>query len=203
MTLPPLPLRPTRPGMSRRARTRLAVVLGGCILAIVATAVLLAVFPPGKEALLPLGAHAPEFALRTTAGATVSLQQLRGKAVLLEFCASWSPHCVAEVPALNHLQTRSPAAVLSIDGDSEEAAGVSAFGHTFHARFPLALDPGRTTVSFPTHGPRGPVTGRYHVTAFPTFYVLDSQGRVAWRAAGEQPLALLSRELRRAARPVP
>ena len=93
--------------------------------------------------------------------------------------------------------------MLYIDGDSEKAASVSAFGRTFHARFPLVLDPGPTTVTFPAHGPRGPVTGRYHVTAFPTFYVLDPHGRVAWRSAGEQPVALLARELRRAARPVP
>jgi peroxiredoxin len=187
--------------MSRRSRTRLAVVLGGCILAIALTAVLLAVFPPGKEALLPVGAAAPAFALRTTASTTVSLQQMRGKAVLLEFCASWSSHCIAEVPALNHLQTL--AAVLYVDADSEEAASVAAFGRSFHARFPLALDPGSKTVTFPAHGPRGPLTGRYRVTAFPTFYVLDARGRVAWRAAGEQPLALLARELRRAARSVP
>ena len=189
--------------MSRRARTQLAVVLGGCILAIAVTAVLLAVFPPGKEALLPLGTPAPEFALRTTAGTTVSLRQLRGKAVLLEFCASWSSHCIAEVAALNHLQTLSSAAVISIDGDSEQAASVSAFGRTFHARFPLALDPGRTTVSFPTHGPRGPVTGRYHVAAFPTFYVLDPRGRVVWAAAGVQTHGVLAQELRRATRSVP
>jgi peroxiredoxin len=201
VTLPPLPLRPTRPGMSRRARTRLTVVLGGCILAVALTAVLLAVFPPGKEALLPLGAPAPGFALRTSAGATVSLQRLRGKAVLLEFCASWSSHCVAEVPVLNRLF--SQAAVVSIDGDSEEAASVAAFGRTFHARFPLALDPGSRTVAFPTHGPRGPVTGRYRVTAFPTFYVLDPRGRVVWAAAGVQTHGVLARELRRAARSVP
>jgi peroxiredoxin len=201
VTLPPLPLRPTRPGMSRRARTRLTVVLGGCILAVALTAVLLAVFPPGKEALLPLGAPAPGFALRTSAGATVSLQRLRGKAVLLEFCASWSSHCVAEVPVLNRLF--SQAAVVSIDGDSEEAASVAAFGRTFHARFPLALDPGSRTVAFPTHGPRGPVTGRYRVTAFPTFYGLDPRGRVVWAAAGVQTHGVLARELRRASRSVP
>jgi peroxiredoxin len=201
--LPPLPLRPTRAGMSRRARTRLAFVLAGCIVAVVVTAVLLAVFPPGKEALRPLGAPAPGFTLRTTAGETVSLQQLRGKVVLLEFCASWSSHCVAEVPILNRLLALSPAAVLYVDGDSEDAASVAAFGRTFHARFPLALDPGPTTVTFPAHGPRGPVTARYHVANFPTFYVLDPQGRVTWRSAGEQSVAVLARELRRAARPVP
>jgi peroxiredoxin len=203
MSLPPLPLRPTRAGMSKSTRKRLTFVLAGCIPAIVATAVLLAVFPTGKQALLPLGAPAPGFTLRTSAGATVSLQRLRGKAVLLEFCASWSSHCVAEVPALNRLRTLSSTAVLYIDGDSEKSASVSTFGRTFHARFPLALDPGPTTVAFPAHGPRGPVTGRYHVTAFPTFYVLDPRGRVAWSSAGEQPVALLARELRRAARPVP
>jgi peroxiredoxin len=203
MTIPPLPLRPTRAGMSKRTRARLTLVLGGCILAIALTAVLLAVFPPGEEALLALGAPAPGFTLRTSAGATVSLQRLRGKAVLLEFCASWSSHCVAEVPALNRLRTFPSTAVLSIDGDSEQATSVASFARTFHARFPLALDPGRTTVTFPAHGPRGPVSGRYHVTAFPTFYVLDAHGRVAWRAAGVQPVALLARELRRAARPVP
>jgi peroxiredoxin len=203
MSIPPLPLRPTRAGMSRPMRTRLTFVLAGCILAIVATAVLLAVFPTGKQALLPLGAPAPGFTLRTSAGATVSLQRLRGKVVLLEFCASWSSHCVTEVPVLNRLRALSSTVVLYIDGDSEEAASVSAFARTFHARFPLALDPGQTTVSFPAHGPRGPVTGRYRVTAFPTFYVLDPHGRVAWRSAGEQPVALLARELHQAARPVP
>lgn len=203
MSLPPLPLRPARAAMTRRARRRLSFVLGGCILALAAVAVLLAVFPPGKEALLPLGTPAPGFTLRTTTGATVSLQRLRGTVVLLEFCASWSSRCVAEVPVLNHLRSLSRAAMVSVDGDSETAASVGAFGRAFHALFPLVLDPGPKTVTFPAHGPRGPVTGRYHVTVFPTFYVLDPYGRVAWRSAGEQPLALLARELREASRPVP
>jgi peroxiredoxin len=203
MSLPPLPLRPARAAMSRQARKRLSFVLGGCILAIAAAAVLLAVFPPGKETLLPLGSPAPAFTLRTTTGATVSLRRLRGQVVLLEFCASWSARCVAEVPVLNRLHALSPAALLSVDGDSEKVASVAAFGRTFRARFPLALDPGSSTVTFPAHGPRGPVTGRYHVTVFPTFYVLDPLGRVAWRATGEQPLAPLARQLRQAARPVP
>jgi peroxiredoxin len=189
--------------MSRRTRARLAYVLAGCIVVIVAVAVLLAVFPSRGEALLPVGAPAPAFTLHTTDGATVSLQRLRGKAVLLEFCASWSSHCVAAVPVMNRLRALAPAEVVYIDGDSEQEASVASFGRTFHARFPLALDPGPTTVSFPAHGPRGPVTARYRVTEFPTFYVIDLHGRVAWRATGEQSVAILARELRRALRPVP
>ena len=41
--IPPLPLRPSRAGMSRGTRKRLAYVLAGCIAAIVLTAVALAV----------------------------------------------------------------------------------------------------------------------------------------------------------------
>jgi peroxiredoxin len=203
MALPPLPLRPSRPGMSRRTRARLSFVLGVCIVAIVVVAVVVALFPGRGETLLPVGAAAPGFTLHSTAGAVVSLPSLRGKTVLLVFCASWSSHCVAEVPVLNRLRTITPAIVLYVDGDSEDAESVSSFGRSFHARFPLVLDPGATTVTFPAHGPRGPVTALYRVTEFPTLYVVGPGGRIAWRAVGEPPASLLARELRRAARPVP
>lgn len=203
MSLPPLPLRPSRGSMSRRMRTRLAFVLAACVAAIVAVALLLALFPSRGEALLPVGAQAPAFALHTTEGGTASLAKLRGQAVLVEFCASWSSHCAATVPVLNRVSALAHAAVVYVDGDSEEKASVASFARTYGARFPLALDPGPSTVSFPAHGPRGPLTARYRVTVFPTFYVVDGQGRVDWRAAGEQPAAVLARELRRAARSVP
>jgi cytochrome oxidase Cu insertion factor (SCO1/SenC/PrrC family) len=52
--------------------------------------------------LLPVGATAPAFTLETPQGAKVSLASYRGHAVLLEFFASWCPHCNAESP---HLRT--------------------------------------------------------------------------------------------------
>ncbi len=39
----------------------------------------------------------------------------------------------------------------------------------------------------------------YRLGYFPTFYVIDPTGRITWRSDGEQPDALLRRELRRAA----
>ena len=59
------------------------------------------------------------------------------------------------------------------------------------------------SVTFPAHGPRGPVTARYRVTVFPTVYVIDAAGRIAWRDAGALSAATLAREVRRAARRVP
>jgi hypothetical protein len=65
--------------------------------------------------------------------------------------------------------------------------------------FPAVLDPGNGSVRWPDHGRLGPVTETYGVTSFPTFYVLDPTGRVAWRTSGEQPDALVRKQLRQAA----
>jgi peroxiredoxin len=185
--------------MPRHVRTKAAFVLGGAIAAVVVLAAALAIFPPNGESLLRVGAVAPAFTLRSPSGAATSLAALRGKPVLLEFCATWSSPCAVETTALNAVA----GTVVSIDGDSENAASVENFVRIRHIRFPMLLDPGSTTVSFPTRGPRGPVTGLYRVTEFPTYYVLDAKGDVVWRAVGNEPAAVLARELRLAARSVP
>jgi peroxiredoxin len=151
--------------------------------------------------LLPVGARAPDFTLRTPTGTPVSLRSLRGKAVLLEFFATWCPHCNAEAPHLKDLYgslPRSQVAFVSIDGNSDDAASVFAYHVWYGLPFPALLDQGDRVVTFPEHGPIGPVSRRYGVSFWPTFYVLDPRGRVVWRSGGEQPDALLAQELRRA-----
>ena len=154
------------------------------------------------EGLLTVGAQAPDFTLQTPTGRRVSLHALRGKAVLLEFFATWCPHCNAEAPHLKGLYERLPSAkvaFVSIDGNSDDAASVFAY-HVWHELpFPALLDHGARTVTFPEHGPIGPVSRKYGVSLWPTFYVLDPRGRVVWRSGGEQPDALLAHELLRAA----
>jgi peroxiredoxin len=157
--------------------------------------------PQLTAGLLQEGAHAPGFTLRTPQGTAVSLRALRGKAVLLEFFAAWCPHCAAEAPHLRQLYTqlrRSKVAFVAIDGNSDDAPTVFAYHVYFGLAFPAVLDHGARTVTFPEHGPIGPVSRMYGVSEWPTFYVIDPQGRVSWRSAGEQPDAQLEHELRRA-----
>jgi peroxiredoxin len=159
---------------------------------------------PLTSGLLAPGARAPDFALRTPTGASVRLRSLRGKAVLLEFFATWCPHCNAEAPHLKALYAHLPhdkVAFVSIDGSSDDAASVFAYHVWYGLPYPAVLDHAAKTVTFPEHGPMGPVSRRYHVSLWPTFYVVDPRGRVAWRSGGEQPDALLARELRRAILP--
>jgi cytochrome c biogenesis protein CcmG/thiol:disulfide interchange protein DsbE len=157
--------------------------------------------PPSSSSLLPVGSTAAAFALKTPTGQTVRLADYRGKAVLLEFFATWCPHCAAEAPHLAELgRTLTPSrdAFVSVNADGENAPSVFAYHRYFGLPFPALLDPSAQAGSFRRPGGPGAVTKRYGVQSYPTFYVIGPGGRITWRSDGEQPDALLRPELLRA-----
>jgi thiol-disulfide isomerase/thioredoxin len=158
--------------------------------------------PPSASGLLAPGSAAPPFALRTPTGQRVSLARLRGRTVLLEFFATWCPHCEAEAPHLLGL-SRSLAgaryAFVAVDADGETAPSVLAYHIYFELDFPALLDPSADPGSFHSPGSPGRVSDAYRIQTYPTFYVIDARGRVHWAAAGEQPDRLLRAELQAAA----
>ncbi len=152
-----------------------------------------------STSLLAVDSPAPDFTLRTPEGTAVRLSDLRGKTVLLEFFATWCPHCQAEAPHLLTLLKELPAskvAFLSVNADSEDAASIHAYTGYFGLPWPALMDPGSPSGSFHHQGALGPVSTEYGVSYFPTFYVISASGRIAWRADREQPDALLLARLR-------
>jgi peroxiredoxin len=151
-----------------------------------------------SASLLPVGRQAPDFSLQTATGKNVRLSDYRGKTVLLEFFATWCPHCQAEAQHLQRLSAAlasHPVAFLSVNADSEDAPSIYAFERYFGITWPALLDPGSPAGSFSKAGGAGPVTQAFGVALYPTFYIIDPVGRVKWRGDREQPDALLLQKL--------
>ena len=157
---------------------------------------------PSNPNLRKAGAKAPGFTLKTPTGQSVSLTDFRGKAVLLEFFATWCPHCNAEAPHLRSLSKSLPAtkyAFVSVNADGETAPSVFAYHLYYGFSFPALLDPSGHPGSFSSPGTAGTVSSTYRVASFPTFYVIDTNGRIVFASDGEQPDALLRQQLVQAA----
>ncbi|MCC7410117.1 MAG: TlpA family protein disulfide reductase [Gammaproteobacteria bacterium] len=126
---------------------------------------------PGMERL---DGVAPAFVLETDSPAPLSLETLRGRAVLLHFFATWCLPCRDELPKLAGLQARLPAdriAVIAIAID-EDAGAIAAFAAQY----------GR---GLPVHVARaGEVPPAYWTWGVPVTYLLDAAGRFVARALG-------------------
>lgn len=158
--------------------------------------------PPSNPNLLAVGAVAPSFTLKTPQGQNVSLADYRGKAVLLEFFATWCPHCNAEAPHLDKLYASLPhgkIAFVAVDADGETQPSVFAFHRYYGMRYPALVDPSSQAGSFTRPGTAGKVTTAYRIQSFPTFYVIGPGGKITYRTDGEQPDAALRQELLAAA----
>ena len=116
---------------------------------------------------------APDFSLTTYDGEHVSLDNLKGKVVLIDFWATWCPPCVAAVPGLKRLQDRmkdQPFVILGISRDRERAAWQA-----------FIIEKRMTWHQY--YDERAQIVRSFNIQAFPTYLLLDHEGiiRHAWR----------------------
>jgi len=118
-----------------------------------------------------VGSLAPDFSLPTADGKTVKLSDLRGRVVVVNFFATWCPPCRAETPDLVAASNEfTPRGVVFVGVDAKESAQlVNQFAAARDVAYIIALDSD------------GKVNERYDVRAIPTTYVVDRQGRIAYR----------------------
>lgn len=96
--------------------------------------------------IVKVGQMAPDFTVKLTDGKVVTLSDLRGKVVMLQFTASWCGVCRKEMPFIEKdiWQRHKPNpdfALIGIDRD-EPLDKVIAFGKSTGVTYPLGLDPG-------------------------------------------------------------
>ena len=113
--------------------------------------------------------------LLDTTGKTWQWPDLQGRAVMLNFWASWCEPCRAEMPTLQQvadLYGADKLLVLAINF-KEPAARALQFAKTTGLKLPVLLD---TT---------GRAAGQWGVKVFPTTLMLDNRGQARHRIKGE------------------
>src|SRR5664279_4161707 len=88
------------------------------------------------------GVQAPDFTLLTLDGSKVKLSDYRGKAVLLNFWATWCPPCKVEMPWFEDLQKqygKDGLVVLGVAMDDSEPAAIAKFASELGVNYQVLL----------------------------------------------------------------
>ncbi len=85
---------------------------------------------------------APDFALQSLDGKTVHLSDFRGKAILLNFWATWCEPCKVEMPWIVDLQKKYASQGLQVVGVAMDDAGpdeITKFTHQMGVNYPVVI----------------------------------------------------------------
>ena len=121
------------------------------------------------------GGATPQLALKDLSGKQNGLSQHRGKAVLINFWATWCAPCVKEMPALQKLADNLAGEnfVLLTVNFGEGEGRIEPFLKKLGLALPVLLDRDMS------------VTKAWGARGLPATYLLDAQHRVRYRVLGE------------------
>ena len=121
-----------------------------------------------------IGQEAPAFTLEDLDGNSVSLQDYKGKVLLINFWATWCPPCKDEIPSLNQLHKKYSGkdfAVIGISTDDKKKAIVK-FIKKHKVDFIIP------------HDKDGKIMREYKVFSLPTSFLIDKQGNIVEKFLG-------------------
>ncbi len=117
---------------------------------------------------------AKDFTLEKIDGGTLSLSSYKGKIVLLDFTTTWCYWCDVQAPQVEELYknyANKNFTVISIDCKEELQTVKSKYPGGKHI-FPVVLDKD------------GSVSYSYGINGYPTFLLIDKEGRIAYKQEG-------------------
>lgn len=114
------------------------------------------------------GFSAPDFTLKTAAGETYTLSELRDQAILVNLWATWCPPCRAEMPTIEKIYQEykdEGLIVLGVDMTyQDDPSAVIPFAKEYALTFPILLDE------------TGNVASAYQLRSLPSSYFINRAG---------------------------
>ncbi|HDX9588636.1 TPA: thiol-disulfide oxidoreductase ResA [Bacillus pseudomycoides] len=123
-----------------------------------------------------VGKEAPNFVATDLEGKKITLKELKGKGVFLNFWGTWCKPCEKEMPYMNELYPKykeKGVEILALDADETELA-VKNFVSGYGLKFPVAIDKGQE------------ILNTYGVGPLPTTFLIDKDGKVIEKITGTQ-----------------
>lgn len=117
---------------------------------------------------------APDFTLKDLDGNTVSLRELRGKVVFLNFWATWCPPCRLEMPTMErlHVELNDQGLVILAVNYREGPEEIQAFLKQHDLTFTALVDE------------KAEVFELYKAWSLPTTYLINKKGEIVGRVIG-------------------
>jgi thiol-disulfide isomerase/thioredoxin len=111
---------------------------------------------------------APPFSITTTNGERVSLDELKGKAVLIDFWATWCAPCREALPHMREIAKKfegQPLVILSVSLDDDKQKWKE-----------FVAKNGMTWLQYRDGGFKGPIATLFAVRAIPQTFTIDADG---------------------------
>ena len=128
----------------------------------------------------------PDFQVTTLDGRSLQLSSLKGKVVMVDFWATWCPPCLEELPHFKELYDQYKSKgfeMIGISLDEEGPSPVASFLRAHDVSYPVAMGDDRLLQNF------GGILG------LPTTFLLDKNGRIAFRHIGYQDKQVFEKEI--------
>ena len=181
--------RPRKPYNRRRRITFIVFAILALLAAIFSWLIFLPSSTDEPGGGIAVGAPAPDFNLPIYGGAgngSIHLLAFRGHPVVINFWSESCPPCRLEVPLLQQVYSQFGAhgefTLVGIN-QADPKNDIRTFGTQFRLTYPLLFDAG------------GRINETYGVTAIPTTYFIDSDGRVRTVYRTQMTLQMIQRGL--------
>jgi peroxiredoxin len=166
-------------------RTILRIIVLGVIVIALGSAFYTAY--SNDKSIAAVGNVAPDFTLTNLEGKQVSLSDMRGKGVFINFWATWCGPCKREMPLMEkqYQEMKDQGIEILAVNIAESNVAVSSFIDRLGVTFPVLLD----------SNPDRIVTQRYGVGALPASFFVDKDGNIAGHYVGEMNESILKEHL--------